>query len=93
MNEDTRAELEGALATMIDRAVGGTEVVEVIERAIEQGVREELASLGGHMLASVPGQTVQLAAAQLPHPLASLGGYLTQHYGNGDAADEPTAEV
>lgn len=84
MNDETWDRLEAAL-----EQVDPDGLREAVTDAIAEGVRDELASLGGHLLASVPGQTRVLSAASLPHPLASLGGYLTEHYGDGDA----TAEV
>lgn len=54
-----------------------------IEREVRELVREELATLGGHLL-KVYGDAQDEAIRPEDEHLARLGGYLTQRYGRSD---------
>jgi hypothetical protein len=60
---------------MTDQIPEGT----ILGDAIRTAVREELASLGGHLLARYGGAPINDDGT--PNPLGTLGGYLVENYG------------
>jgi hypothetical protein len=54
---------------------------EALERTIRDIFRDELASLGGHLTAAYGAGAPLPASPEIANPIASLGGYMLEHYG------------
>jgi hypothetical protein len=59
-----------------------------MDAAVRAAVREELASLGGHLLTTYGGAPI--GDDGTPNPLGTLGGFLTSTYGDGNRDQEET---